>query len=343
MAIIALVHAGVGLAEPHTFELHAPAAHDVYLAGEMTAWDQGKLPMRRDGDGPWRLTVDLASGQWLYKFIVDGQWIPDPASPDHDADGQGGEHSFLFVGPGDWNEVHGVPKGRLDTLRVDSAAWGKPIKVNVYLPPNFAIGRHYPVLWLLHGGRMDADQWLKTGKVNRYMDNLIGRGAIHPFVIVMPSSGDLPYTGRSERFITRELRTLLERTYGLKTTPAGSAVAGMSMGGFGAFYLPLRHPELYGFGFALSGYYSDEFIAGLPRARRLPMQVRMLCGKEDDLVDTNRRLARALRERGWEYYYREDAGAHTWQYWSNRMVEMLTAVDKFFTASPGRQVTRSAM
>src|ERR1700758_999474 len=79
---------GIARAEPHTFELNAPDAHDVYLAGEMTRWGKGKLAMRKEGDGMWRVTVDLGKGQWLYKCIVDGQWIADPASPDHDADGQ---------------------------------------------------------------------------------------------------------------------------------------------------------------------------------------------------------------------------------------------------------------
>lgn len=64
------------------------------------------------------------------------------------------------------------------------------------------------------------------------------------------------------------------------------------------------------------------------------MQAILLCGSNDDLVGGNRRLVEARRERKLEFYYREDAGAHTWQYWSNRMVEMLTEVDKFFVAGP---------
>ena len=324
--------ARLAAAEPHTFELNAPDARHVYLAGEMTAWDTGKLPMLRGGDAKWRVTVNLGPGQWLYKFVVDGRWMADPASPERDADGQGGEHSFLFVGPGDWNESPAVPKGHVETLMFDSKAWGKRLKVNVYLPPGFASGRRYPVLWLLHGGRMDADQWLKTGKVNRYMDNLIGRGAIHPFVIVMPSSADVPFNGRNERFITRELPDWLARTHGVETVRAVSAVAGMSMGGFGAFDLPLRHPDLYGFGFAVSGYFNDAFIEGLAHVSKLPMQVRLLCGQDDELVEGNRRLVRALQERRLDFYYREDPGAHTWQFWSNHMVEMLTAVDGFFMA-----------
>jgi len=331
-ALFAVGLTGIARAEPHTFELNAPDAHDVYLAGEMTQWGKGKLAMRREGDGMWRVTVDLGKGQWLYKYIVDGKWIADPASPDHDADGQGGQHSFVFVGSGDWQQRPEVPKGRVDTVLLESSAWGKALKVNVYLPPGFAIGKHYPVLWLLHGSNMDADQWLKTGEVNAYMDNLIGRRAIHPFVIVMPSSERVPYTGESAAFITQELPAWLARTYGLDTSRAQSAVAGMSMGGLGAFDLPLRHPELYGFSFALSGYFSDDYIARLPNMNTLPMQAILRCGSDDDLVGTNRRLVQALHGRKLAFSYREDVGAHSWQYWSNRMVEMLTAVDEFFVA-----------
>ena len=324
--------AGSANADERAFELEAPGARSVYLAGEMTGWDRHKLPLHRDADGKWRVVVDLANEEWLYKFIVDGRWTADPGTADHDADGQGGQHSFLFVGRGDWDEIPGVSKGRVETRMVESESSPSPRKVNVYLPPGFDPGKPPPVLWLLHGSGMDADQWLRTGKVDRYMDNLISRRAIHPFVIVMPSSGNVPYTGTSEAFITHELRTWLAKTYGLATERATSAVAGMSMGGFGAFALPLRHPDLYGFGFALRGYYSDGYITSLPRGGALPMQTRILCGSDDALVDANRRLVRALKERRGEFYYREDAGGHTWQYWSNRMVEMLTTVDAYFDA-----------
>src|SRR4029077_4292251 len=89
-AVIAVGPSGIALAEQHTFELNAPAAHYVYLAGEMRQWEKSKLPMRKNDDGVWRVTVDLGGGEWLYKFIVDGKWIAAPASTDHDAEGQGG-------------------------------------------------------------------------------------------------------------------------------------------------------------------------------------------------------------------------------------------------------------
>ena len=317
-------------AELHAFELDAPAAQAVYLAGEMTNWDQGKLPMSKGADGKWRLSVDLEAGQWVYKFVVDGQWIADPGTTDHDVDGRGGQHSFVFIGKGAWEEGPGVAKGRIDTPKVPSKAWGHPMKVNMYLPPGFTRGKSYPVLWLLHGRGMDADQWLRTGKVNRYMDNLIAQGSIRPFVIVMPSSAELPYVGQSEQFITQELPVWLHQTFGVHADRKRSAIAGMSMGGTGAFRLPLRRPDLYGFSFSLSGYFGDDIIAALPD-RGLPMQSVLICGSEDELVATNRTLVAALTTRHAQFSYREDAGGHTWQYWSHRVVEMLTATNAFFT------------
>ncbi len=331
LAAVALAVFGTqARAETHVFELDAPAAQVVHLAGEMTRWDQGKIPMRRGADGKWRASVDLAPGQWVYKFVVDGRWIADPANADRAADGQGGQHSFVFVGAGDWQVRPKVPQGRVDTLKLPSKAWGKAMKVNVYLPPGFASGADLPVLWLLHGSGTDADQWLKTGRVDRYMDNLIARGAIRPFVIVMPSSESVPYVDVSDEFISWELPPWLARTYGLRTERARSAVAGMSMGGAGAFILPVRHPGLYGFGFALSGAFDDQVIAALPASGPLPMQAVALCGRDDTLVGANRRLAQALRARNARFTYREDAGAHTWHYWSRRMAEMLISVDIYF-------------
>jgi enterochelin esterase-like enzyme len=331
---LSIMAAGPARADVHRFELDAPAAREVYLAGEMTNWDQGKLPMQRSADGKWRLNVDLAPGQWLYKFVVDGLWIADPGPADRDADGAGGEHSFVFIGNGDWQDDPQNPEGRVEALQVTSSALGQAVKVNIYWPPGFVRGQRYPVLWLLHGWGMDADQWARTGQVNRYLDKLIARGTIRPFVVVMPSvPGNRqtpPYAAPGERFLTQELPAWLAGQHGLRVDRQRSAVAGMSWGGLGAFHLGLKHPRLYGLSFALSAAFPDEFIASLPKAGPLPMHTWLLCGSDDKQVTANRKLAAALRARQAAFTYREDPGGHTWQYWSHRTSEMLTAVDAFF-------------
>ena len=331
LLVVAVLLSGPAHAELKTFQIDAPKAKQVYLAGEMTNWDANKKPMNRDKNGRWSISVDLEPGQWLYKFVVDGQWLTDPGTALNDNDGQGGRHSFVFAGEGPWNERKDIAHGEVRSLQLPSKAWGKPMKLNVYLPPGFSKGQSYPVLLLLHGSAMDADQWYRTGQIHHYMDNLLAQKAIQPFVIVMPSSEAVSYVDQSERFITEELPQWLETTLGLHPGPKAFAVAGMSMGGFGAFHLPLAHPQQFGFGFALSGYYPGAYIQKLPKRKALPFTFMMLCGSDDGLVGTNRALAAALKEHGASFYYRENPGAHSFHYWSSHTVEMLSSVNTFFS------------
>ncbi len=60
------------------FVLPEPNAKRVSLSGEFNGWSPNATPMKRQQDGRWEATVDLAPGRYQYKFVVDGQWIPDP-------------------------------------------------------------------------------------------------------------------------------------------------------------------------------------------------------------------------------------------------------------------------
>lgn len=323
--------AGLARAETVQFSLRAPQATQVFLAGEMTDWDQGKKPMSRDADGVWRLSVTLAPGQWIYKFVVDGKWVHDPATSEHDADGRGGQHSFVFVGEGPWTPPPAASSGRVVTHTVKSGALGRDMKVHVYLPRGYTEGQALPVLWLLHGGGMDADQWFKTGRIERYLDRLMAAGRVKPFAVVMPSVGtQRAYEGGSERFVATELRAWLAQHYGLRPGRAQSALAGMSLGGYGTVALAARYRDQYGFGYALSGWYPPELIAELQAGPPLDTPPVLRCGSEDDLVASNRALVTALQSRGTRIDYREAAGGHTFQLWSNQIEAMLLAVDGFF-------------
>lgn len=324
--------AGAARAEPTTFALVAPDAKQVFVAGEMTNWDDGKKPMERGADGTWRATLDLEPGEWLYKFVVDGKWLQDPATPDHDADGQGGQHSFVFVGDGPWAVAPGTPRGEVQVQHVASKALHQSMTVNVYLPPGFRRGQQLPVLWLLHGSGMDADQWLRTGHIDRFMDHLLASGAIRPFVVVMPSGtrGEASYDGASERFIADELPRWLGDTYGLHPGRAKSALAGMSLGGYGTVALAVRHPAAYGFGVALSGWYPPALLKQVERASTMPSKLVLRCGTEDHLLVTNHDLVAVLNKRNAPFDYAEEPGAHTFHLWSRQAAMMLTAVDGYF-------------
>jgi hypothetical protein len=61
-----------------SFALLEPNAKRVALCGDFNGWSPSATPMKRDKDGHWAKTVSLAPGRYQYKFVVDGQWMPDP-------------------------------------------------------------------------------------------------------------------------------------------------------------------------------------------------------------------------------------------------------------------------
>ena len=82
------------------FQLSAPAAHDVSLAGSFNGWSTASLTLHRHEDGSWETTVPLPIGEHRYLFVVDGQrWIPDPTAQAQVDDGFGGTNSVIVVGP----------------------------------------------------------------------------------------------------------------------------------------------------------------------------------------------------------------------------------------------------
>lgn len=71
-------------------------ARRVILAGSFNDWNERKTRMERK-DGAWQISLDLAGGKHYYKFIVDGEWMTDPANPLKEKDWRGNVNSVLFV------------------------------------------------------------------------------------------------------------------------------------------------------------------------------------------------------------------------------------------------------
>ena len=141
------------------------------------------------------------------------------------------------------------------------------------------------------------------------------------------------YDGASERFIATELPRWLQSTYGLHPTRAKTAVAGMSLGGYGTLALAVRHPRQYGFGVALAGWYPPALLAEVEQAKQLPDKLVLRCGTGDDLLASNRELVAVLKRRNAAFDYAEEPGAHTFHFWSRQTAPMLAAVDGWFRGS----------
>ena len=81
----------------HTFRLDGFAnAKEVYLAGDFNQWDPRSFPMKKEGNG-WFLPVHLSVGKHLYKFIIDGNWIIDPANKLWEQNEHGTGNSVIWI------------------------------------------------------------------------------------------------------------------------------------------------------------------------------------------------------------------------------------------------------
>ena len=80
-----------------TFRLKDYAgASIVVLAGSFNNWNQTQFIFGREGD-EWVCRIDLEPGKHAYKFIVDGNWLLDPANPNTEDDDYGVKNNVLLI------------------------------------------------------------------------------------------------------------------------------------------------------------------------------------------------------------------------------------------------------
>ncbi len=81
----------------YTFEYYNPGARQVHIAGDFNSWSPNATEMESDGEGNWSKTMALKPGTYAYKFVVDGNWQPDPNNPRTKSDGYGGINSIIEI------------------------------------------------------------------------------------------------------------------------------------------------------------------------------------------------------------------------------------------------------
>jgi S-formylglutathione hydrolase FrmB len=251
----------------------------------------------------------------------------------------------------------GVPGPELpsvETRRFHSASLEQDRAYTVLLPVGYAGERvrRYPVLYLLHGKGGDHTAWTRRAPLREAV------GAT-PLIVVMPDGDDGWYTDWAdgvhgyEGQIVRDLIPHVDGTYRTLDVREGRAIAGLSMGGYGALKLALRHPDLFvsaashsgAVRFPSEGWDDGPVVFGpAPGDGRLRAEndvfelalalrrtragwpgpaLYLDCGNEDGLYESTARLRGFLREIGVPYEYHEHPGGHSWEYWSARLPDQL--------------------
>jgi S-formylglutathione hydrolase FrmB len=241
-----------------------------------------------------------------------------------------------------------------------SVALQRQMPYEVVLPAGYASGQQrYPVLYLLHGWQGDETNWVK-------LTHLIESASRYALIIVTPQAANSWYvnsaTNPADRYadyIADDLITEIDGRYRTIASSHQRAIAGLSMGGYGALLLTFQHPDLFGFAGSISGAFAgpsgiehvlpavkpstDEAFGPPGSATRKDNDLDILidgadpvktpymfleCGTSDPLLPSDRHVVAELSARGFTYEYHELPGAHTWSFWDNSLPALLDVVSR---------------
>lgn len=246
-------------------------------------------------------------------------------------------------------------------------AEGYEAPFNVILPADYKTsGKKYPVLYLLHGMTDDNNAWQEGGNLVALTEEAVRAGVIQPFIIVLPnayltfyvdglnwSEVKVPVVSKMptlsyESFFVKELQPYIEKHYPVRTDREHTAIAGLSMGGYGASYHAFKYPEKYSFCASFSGAVDGGDWTGL--TDRVPSiedvfaekgyeesnfdtlpQYIMDCGREDAVCGTFNVDTHAFLKRiEFPHTFRSFPGIHDWPYWQKAYVRMLPELAEHF-------------
>ncbi len=212
----------------------------------------------------------------------------------------------------------------------------------------------HPCLWLLHGLSDDHTIWQRRTSIERYVDGL-GLAVVMP-AVARSFYTDMRHGGRYWTYVSEEVPAVARSLFPLSSRREDNFAAGLSMGGYGAFKLALRHPERYAAAASLSGALDLAAWAAKPAdssdIRLIFGDAAKVTGSDDDLLALAGRLAaldgalcprlfqwcgtedalyagnltfrdRALQV-GLPLTYTEGPGNHTWDRWDLQIQRVLS-------------------
>lgn len=264
----------------------------------------------------------------------------------------------------------------------DSSLTKRKHSFKALLPESYEISdRLYPALYLLHGLFGSSANWLELTGLQDYL-----RGC--EVIVILPEGEDKWYTDgariaedKFESSFTEELIPAIEKKYKVSASRERRAVAGLSMGGYGAFKFALKRPDLFVFAGSMSGAFQaarivengcppewQELLPSLCEAfgeaddatriendlfkivqeipaenvNRLP-DLYFDCGTEDDFLKVNNELAGLLEEKNIAFEYREISGGHDWNYWDKQVRVILEKTAKIFNRTSPSNLEKNSL
>ncbi|GAA0878285.1 alpha/beta hydrolase-fold protein [Algoriphagus jejuensis] len=327
-----------------TFRVLSEKATEVTLNGSWMGFGE-KLSLTKGAQGVWSVTIDpLPSSMYHYNFFIDGVSAIDPTNAHALRDGT--RYASLLMVPGDESKVfqlNETPHGNITQMWYPSPSLGTDRRMYVYTPPGYDSGKDsYPVLYLLHGAGGDEDAWTALGRANLILDNLIASGKSKPMIVVMTNGNawqtstlrEIPgitaptretrgqFQGKFEKSLVEDVVPYIEKNFRVKPDKNHRALAGLSMGGGHTITASLTYPDTFGYiGVFSSGIFDANADMADLEKKFIALKDSgvsnywVACGKEDFVMESNKRLLSLLEKSGLKHEYFENEGGHTWANW----------------------------
>jgi S-formylglutathione hydrolase FrmB len=247
----------------------------------------------------------------------------------------------------------------VDTVVIRSHAMQKDLKCVVIKPDSYKNKKiKYPVVYLLHG----YDGWYSNWIIR--VPELKDHSDKYQIIIVCPDGGysswylDSPIdsTLKYETYIGREVPEYIDRHYNTIKDRKARAITGLSMGGHGALFIALRHPDLFGACGSMSGlmdlkftsrsfelskrigdtvHYASNWIkySAIHFIENYPVDSLAIiidCGTEDPFIGTNQLLHQKMLDLKIPHDYSERPGKHDWAYWAHAVKYQLCFFREYF-------------
>jgi enterochelin esterase-like enzyme len=228
----------------------------------------------------------------------------------------------------------------IDSFR--STVAGENLRYKVYIPPCYAkTQKRYPYVILLHGSGTTEKEWDDVGMVGA-LDQGLRLGALPPMILVMPYTGSIanddtfPPDPSYETVILDELVPAVERDFCTWDNRTHRAIGGISRGGFWAYSIALRHPDIFGIVGGHSAFFPEDLNEVPPSFNPLELalnsallpsaNLRMyLDNGANDLAGVNQELfSSRLSSRAIPHtYVVNPVGEHNDEYWAAHVSEYL--------------------
>lgn len=243
-----------------------------------------------------------------------------------------------------------------------SAALGRNMTYRVYVPQDVQGSEALPVVYLLHGAGGSFRDWSNYSDVAALCDR-------DRWILVMPEGENSYYANavsrpqdRFEDYIVTDLVNDVEARFHASKERGRRAIIGVSMGGFGAINLALRHPDRFVFAGGLSAAVdvprrrftlrrasqwrdheaifgpqdgamrqgNDPFVVVRSADPGSAAYFYLWAGKQEGLFEPVREFAGLLKQRGFHSEFHSAAGAHDWASWNHALPDCIESLRAHF-------------